>query len=275
MPLPAWVSEADYVGALTGQAVEVVKAETNELLVPANAELVLEGEISLTEQAMEGPMGEYHGYSFPEGKLQPVFHVHAVTYRNNPILPICVAGLPIEENHTIWGTMIAAELLSLLLQHNLPIDMVWCNYEAATCWAVVAIIDPIKLAQLDTDSDTFVNLLADIIFSSHAGWLVPKIILVSNDIDITNVNQVVWALATRCHPQYSHYVFSEVGGIPLVPYLTAEEKVQAKGGGTIINCLYPEQFQGKMRARPASFASSYPLELQHQVIAKWHDYGFK
>ncbi|MDW5897965.1 UbiD family decarboxylase, partial [Klebsiella pneumoniae] len=61
MPLPAGVSEPDYVGALLGKSVTLTQAETNDLWVPANAEIVLEGEISLTETALEGPMGEYHG----------------------------------------------------------------------------------------------------------------------------------------------------------------------------------------------------------------------
>ncbi|WP_241356974.1 UbiD family decarboxylase domain-containing protein, partial [Escherichia coli] len=93
--------------------VEVVRTQTNGLWVPANAEIVLEGEISLDETALEGPMGEYHGYSFPTGKPQPLFHVHALSFRDQPILPICVAGTPPEENHTIWGTMISAQLLDV------------------------------------------------------------------------------------------------------------------------------------------------------------------
>ncbi|MBN0301516.1 UbiD family decarboxylase, partial [Pseudomonas aeruginosa] len=58
MPLPEGVSEAGYVGALVGEPVEVVRTQTNGLWVPANAEIVLEGEISLDETALEGPMGE-------------------------------------------------------------------------------------------------------------------------------------------------------------------------------------------------------------------------
>ncbi|MGF6724273.1 UbiD family decarboxylase [Paraburkholderia sp. GAS41] len=86
MPLPERVSEGGYVGAMTGEAVEVVRTETNDLLVPANAEIILEGTISLSERAMEGPIGEYHGYSFAVGREQPLFHVEAVTFRHDPIL---------------------------------------------------------------------------------------------------------------------------------------------------------------------------------------------
>ncbi|QGH60393.1 UbiD family decarboxylase [Serratia proteamaculans] len=273
MPLPAWTSEPGYIGALTGEAVEVVKCETNDLYVPATAEIVVEGEISLDETAPEGPMGEYHGYSFAEGKKQPVFHVKAITFRDRAILPICVAGTPPEENHTIWGTMISAEALNHCRRENLPIDMAWCSYEAATCWLVLA-VDTDRLAAMHTDADGFVQLIVEKFFSSHVAWLVPKILLVGNDIDITDINQVVWALATRSHPKRDFYDFTGQPGIPMVPYLDDEDKQAGHGGKMIINCLLPEQFSGKMRATTACFEHSYPDEIKQRVERKWHKYGF-
>lgn len=64
--------------------------------------------MSLSDKALEGPMSEDHGYQPTEGHQQPIFHVYAITFRNNPILSICVAATPPEKNHTIWGTMISA-----------------------------------------------------------------------------------------------------------------------------------------------------------------------
>jgi phenacrylate decarboxylase len=65
MPIPDGVSEADYVGAMTGRPVELKKCDTDNLYVPANAEIVFEGTLSITEVADEGPFGEMHGYVFP------------------------------------------------------------------------------------------------------------------------------------------------------------------------------------------------------------------
>lgn len=273
MPLPEGVSEAGYVGALVGEPVEVVRTQTNGLWVPANAEIVLEGEISLDETALEGPMGEYHGYSFPTGKPQPLFHVHALSFRDQPILPICVAGTPPEENHTIWGTMISAQLLDVAQNAGLPVDMVWCSYEAATCWAVLS-IDVQRLAALGTDAAAFAARVAETVFGSHAGHLVPKLILVGNDIDVTEIDQVVWALATRAHPLHDHFAFPQVRDFPMVPYLDAEDKARGSGGRLVINCLYPEQFAGQMRAATASFRHAYPTALCRRVEERWSDYGF-
>ncbi|MBK0373126.1 UbiD family decarboxylase [Streptomyces sp. RB110-1] len=269
MPLPEQVNEDGYVGALTGRPVEVVRTLTNGLHVPANAEIVLEGYLSSDESAPEGPMGEYHGYAFSEGKHQPVFHVEAVTWRDAPVLPVCVAGLPPEENHTVWGTMISASALDLLRTAGLPVDLAWCSYEAATCWIVLS-IDRARRAALGWTRRQLVDAVAEVLFPSHVGWMVPKVILVDDDIDITDVNQVVWALATRNHPATGQYVFPDAPGIPMVPYLTPEEVRTATGGKSVTDCLLPEDFRGTT----ASFRGSYPQRLQEQVLADWHRYGY-
>ncbi|MFB7596362.1 UbiD family decarboxylase [Streptomyces sp. NPDC056160] len=269
MPLPAHVDEDGYVGALTGRPVEVVRTETNGLHVPANAEIVLEGYLSSDETADEGPMGEYHGYSFPDGRKQPVFHVEAVTYRDDPILPVCAAGVPPEENHTIWGTMIAAAALDALRAAGLPVTLAWCPYEAATCWLAVS-VDRARRVRLGLERAELIRAIADVLFASHAGWLVPKVIVVDDDIDVTDIRQLVWALATRGHPDTGHHTFPEAPGIPMVPYLTPEEAGAARGGKSVTDCLLPDTFRGTT----ASFRTSYPRDLREHVLANWTGYGY-
>ncbi len=62
MPIPDGVSEAEYVGAMVGQPLELVKCDTNGIYVPATSEIVFEGTLSVTETGDEGPFGEMHGY---------------------------------------------------------------------------------------------------------------------------------------------------------------------------------------------------------------------
>ncbi|MGP3776936.1 UbiD family decarboxylase [Streptomyces sp. SDT5-1] len=273
MPLPAEVNEDGYVGALTGAPVDVVRTELHDLHVPANAEIVLEGWISPDETAPEGPMGEYHGYSFSGSKRQPVFHVETVTHRDEPILPVCVAGLPPEENHTIWGTMISATSLDLLRSSGLPVSMAWCSYEAATCWIAVA-VDIARLAELRWTERQLADAVADVLFGSHTGWLVPKVILVADDIDITDVDQLVWAMATRYHPGTGEYVYPRAPGIPMVPYLTPEEARAGRGGKSVVSCLLPSQLEGSAPGITASFRNSFPEDVRRRVEEKWTDYGF-
>jgi UbiD family decarboxylase len=111
MPIPDGVTEAGYIGAMTGSALDVVKCETNDLLVPANAEIVLEGTLSITETAPEGPFGEMHGYVFP-GDTYPwlVYTVTAITYRNGVILPVSNCGRITDETHTFIGSLAVAQI---------------------------------------------------------------------------------------------------------------------------------------------------------------------
>jgi UbiD family decarboxylase len=93
MPIPDGVSEAGYVGAITGEPIKLVKCDTNDILVPANSEIILEGTLSTTKLAPEGPFGEMHGYVYPgESHPGPVYTVNKITYRNNAILPMSSCG---------------------------------------------------------------------------------------------------------------------------------------------------------------------------------------
>jgi UbiD family decarboxylase len=93
MPIPDGVTEAGYIGSMTGTSLEVVKCDTNGLYVPANSEIVLEGTLSITETAPEGPFGEMHGYTFPgDSHSCPLYTVNKITYRNDPILPMSACG---------------------------------------------------------------------------------------------------------------------------------------------------------------------------------------
>jgi UbiD family decarboxylase len=113
MPLPANVTEVDYLGGFFGEPIDVVQCETVDLQVPATAEIVIEGYLSAEERANEGPMGEYAGYLWlTEGATQPIYKVTAITHRDNPILPVVAAGYPVEEDHTCWGIGIAANVLA-------------------------------------------------------------------------------------------------------------------------------------------------------------------
>jgi UbiD family decarboxylase len=272
MPLPAEVDEDGYVGALTGEPVHVVVTETNGLHVPANAEIVLEGHISPDETAREGPMGEYHGYAFESSRHQPVFHVEAVTFRDDAILPVCAAGMPPEENHTIWGTMISATALDELRRAGLPVAMAWCSYEAAASWLVVS-VDVAALARMRTTEAELVHRFADTLFASHAGWYVPKVVLIGDDADITDIDQVVWAMATRYRPG-TEYCFPDAQGLPLVPFLTEQQRRAGVGGKSVTSCLWPEEFEGLRRGTPASFRHSYPEAVRRRVLDNWAADGF-
>lgn len=99
LPIPDGVSELDYVNAITGSAMDLVKCDTNNLLVPAESEIIFEGTLSNTELASEGPFGEYFGHGFrAESGQMPVYNVDAITYRDDAILPVSVPGTITDES---------------------------------------------------------------------------------------------------------------------------------------------------------------------------------
>lgn len=100
--IPSGVDELAVAGALRGQPVEVVKCLTNDLEVPATAEIVIEGEIPPNYREEEGPFGEYPGYMGPAG-LNPVVRVTAITHRVNPIYQAFVSQMPPSESSVIRG----------------------------------------------------------------------------------------------------------------------------------------------------------------------------
>src|SRR5215203_3624489 len=90
-PLPKHIDEFMLAGFLKGEPVELVKCKTVDLLVPANAEIVLEGYVEQGDLALEGPFGDHTGY-YSAAEPFPVFHVTAMTMRADAIYPSIVVG---------------------------------------------------------------------------------------------------------------------------------------------------------------------------------------
>jgi 4-hydroxy-3-polyprenylbenzoate decarboxylase len=96
-PLPKHIDELMLAGFLRGQAVELVKAKTVDLEVPARAEIVLEGYIEKGELGLEGPYGDHTGYYSPQEPF-PIFHLTCMTMRRDAIYPSIVVGVPPAED---------------------------------------------------------------------------------------------------------------------------------------------------------------------------------
>lgn len=275
MPIPAHMDEADVLGALFGEGIEVTRCETNSLLVPATAEIVIEGVLSREEKAPEGPMGEYAGYNWVGVTSdKPVYHVHAMTYRNDPILPVVVAGEPIEEDHTAWGIPNAAEVLTLLRQAGLPVTMCWLTLEAANHWLVVTISREWRSKTVIGTSHMMCQRIGEVIYGSHGGSAMVKIIVLEDDVDPTNTDEVVWAYATRAHPGTSELVFGNEQTGALSIYLEPDEKRVMRSTKAVYDCLTRDEWTGGHTPKRTSLARGYPEELRERVLSNWRAYGY-
>jgi UbiD family decarboxylase len=274
MELPAEVNEADYIGAFLGDPIEVVQCETVDLQVPATTEIVLEGFLSDNATAIEGPMGEYAGYLFDgPGRQQPVYNVTAMTHRNSPILPVVAAGEPVEENHTVHGLTSAAIVLKELRQNRVPATMAWMSFESANHLMVVTVPRDWRV-HFAGSTEQFCREIGRIIFACKVGLIIPKVLVVNDDVDPSNSRELMWAFMTRCTPcERGEIFFNHESIFPLVAYLTTAEKVSAKTKKVIFNCLPPDEWGDKLPRR-SSFNHIYPQAVRDKILANWRTYGF-
>jgi UbiD family decarboxylase len=274
MPIPQGMDEAAFLGAYFNEPLDLVPAETVNIHVPATAEIIVEGHISHTDLAEEGPMDEYPGYVGDSSSLKPVLHVSALTYRNRPILPFSVAGAPVDENHTGWGIPHSAEILYLLRSAGFPISMCWMVLESANHWMIVA-VEPDWYERTHLSSKDFAQQIGDVLFASKAGFGVAKILLIEHDIDLTNPEEVIWAFASRAHPSHGEIYFQDEAQNTLPVFLDSSEKFSFKATKVIHNCLLADQFTPEKRPQRSDFHNSWPLDIQEKVLKNWQAYGFR
>ncbi len=188
-------SEYDAIGALRGEAVKVVRGETVDLPIPANAEIVIEGEIMPGELLDEGPFGEYTGYYSGKGRIPREFiNVKAVTFRNNPILWSTTVGKPVTDTHMIQSINRSSALWEGLQAVGVPgITGVYCPPAAGGRFLAI-----ISVKQQYAGHGNHAGLAA---FATVVGnYGLKTVIVVDDDIDPENYDQVVFALGVRFQP---------------------------------------------------------------------------
>lgn len=279
MAVPEGVDESSVVGGMLGRPLELVKCETVDLAVPANAEIVVEGTMSVTHEEYEGPMGEFSGgLCLASRRLKPVLDVSAVTFRNAPILPVVAAGYPIEENHTCWSIGMSAKILSDLRAHGLPVTRCFIPFESAVHWLVIAVDRNFIWHEKNAgrySTQTLIEELKQVIFRLRPAVFLTKFILVADDIDVSDINQVSWAFATRCRPD-QHLIFRDQPlPMPLVGFLSDEEKKSLRSDKVIYNCLRAPDWDREHIPLPATFESAWPEDVRRKVLRNWSRYGYR
>ena len=182
------IDELSLAGGLLEDPVRLVKCETSDLEVPADAELIIEGEILPDEMTEEGPFGEVTGGYAEEGSTE-VFVVKAITHRKDPIFYGMHSGAPMTDPQSITGTCIEAALFEHLskVEGGMDLSDVRC-LGVSGLMAVIIKIRPKSAGQAKT------ALMAAL----SSPYLHPKLaIAIDEDMDIANLNQIFWSLTTR------------------------------------------------------------------------------
>jgi UbiD family decarboxylase len=264
MPVPTEVDEGGYLGAVYGEPVEVVKCETVDLDVPATAEVVIEGHLSITRDATEGPFAEFHGWALSETSPEPIYTIEAITYRNDPIWPICTTGRPADDSQVAPAIGISAEIVALLRKAGLPITTAWLLVETACHWLIVTVPRNWRTVLPGIETGEFVHRIGKAMSTARVGRMCPTAYILDDDIDPSNMVDVLWALGTRVHPNNRQ---EQWPGTILPWYLcyTEEERHHGQGAVVLHDGLLP--VVEDERVRPATFDNLYPAELRARVLA--------
>lgn len=189
-------SELAAAGGLSGAPVAVTRGVATDLPLPARAEVVIEGVLHPGATEPEGPLGEFTGYYGNPRSPQPVIEVQALHLREAPILTAALmADYPSCEIGMYYAIMRSARIWDDLDRLGVPgIRGVFCFPNAASGWGMVAVSLQQRYAG---HAAQVLSLVAQ---CPAAAYFTKWIIAVDEDVDPTDLNQVLWALSTRCNP---------------------------------------------------------------------------
>jgi len=190
-PIPDSLAEYAFAGLLRGSKTEVTRSLLSDLVIPARAEIVLEGHIYPRDEADEGPFGDHTGY-YNEVERFPVFTVEAMSMRNNPVYHSTYTGRPPDEP-SILGLALN-EVFIPLLQQQYP-EIVDFYLPAEGCSYRVAIVSIRK------QYPGHAKRVMMGVWSFLRQFMYTKIVIVvDEDIDARNWDDVIWAISTRSDP---------------------------------------------------------------------------
>jgi len=263
--LPKTESEYDYAGGLIDQPIEVFKSDVTGLLLPASAEIIIEGEMRPGNEGLEGPFGEFTGYyGRPEART-PIVDVKCVRYRRDPILTCALmADYPACEQSLLFSIIRSARIWADLEGLGVPgIQGVFSFPEAAGGFGATAI-------SIEQRYPGHAAQTAALAAQVPAGAYYTKyIIVVDEDIDPTDIHQVLWAMTSRSDPATDIDVLRSTWSTYLDPTKNPPEE-RPYGSKALINACkehkYLKQFAKRNRIR---------REVYDRLVARWHEFGLK
>jgi 4-hydroxy-3-polyprenylbenzoate decarboxylase len=191
LPLPPDLDEMMIAGFLRGKPVEMVKCETSDIEVPANAEIVLEGYVELGELRREGPFGDHTGYYSLEDDY-PVFHVTCVTQRKDPIYATTIVGPPPMEDY-FMGKAIERIFLPLMRLQLPEIRDI--------CMPAEGIFHNMILVSIRKSYPLHARKVMHAIWGLGQAMFSKCIVVLDEDVNVQNVSEVAWKALNNIDPE--------------------------------------------------------------------------
>ena len=256
-PLPELLDEMILAGFIRKKAVELVKCETIDLEVPANAEIVLEGYVDPYELRVEGPFGDHTGFYSLAEKF-PVFHLNCITYRKNPIYQTIIVGRPPMED-CYMGAVIEKLFLPLVkkqfpevIDMHMPFEGVFHNL----------LILSIK-KQYPGNARKMMHAL----WGMGQAMYTKVIVVVDEDVNIRDLSNLTWKVLNNIDPERD--IEFVMGPVETLDHASRLPTFGSKMG---IDGTRKWKEEGFNRDWPEE--SKMTAEIKELVKRRWKEYGF-
>lgn len=256
--IPMGIYELDYLGAIRGEPVEVIKGKVTGLPIPANAEIAVEGIAYPNDLKHEGPFGEWTGTYASKGRDEPFFKVEALYYRNDPILLGSPPSKGLYADQGLWRAVWRSALLHNEIEKaGIPdVKGVWCPaFGGSRLFTVVSI------KQGYPGHATEAGHIAS---QTRAGaYLGRYVVVVDDDINPYDIEDVMWAICTRSDPKEMDIIKRSWSG-PLDPRIRKPTDDYTNSQGII----YAVKPYGWLDEFPPTSLNSE--EMRKEVFSKWN-----
>ncbi len=256
--VPNTISEYAYAGAMVGQKLEVVRGEVTGLPMPAGAEIVVEGWLRPDRMMVEGPFGEWTGYYSGSLRPVPLIDIERVYYRNDPIILGAPPGKPPNDY-----SYMRALLKSAMIQDELgksgvrDVRGVWAH-ETGGGRLLIAVSIKQRFCGHSRQAGYITGQC------QAAAYMNRFVIVVDDDVDPMNLEEVMWAVCTRCEPSEDIEIMRKSWGSKVDPLL-ANPAVPYNTRALIDACRPYEKIDTFPKV-----AQSSPAQVR-ETVAKWKD----
>jgi len=257
---PKNVSEYEYAGGIRGQGIEVFKGEVTDLLLPAHAEIILEGVSYPGKTMKEGPFAEFPGYYGRPEEETPYIEVKYIHHRNDPILTVAPMSDHNSGNAMMQSIMRSAKIWDDLDAIGVPGVKGVFSHPMAIFGLVV-----VSLEQMYAGHSSQVAALAA--QCTGGAYYTKWIIVVDEDVDPSDLKQVFWAMSTRCNPVDDIDILRNTWSTYLDPTRNPPEE-RPYGSKALINACKEHKY-----LKTYSKTTRLKEEVYRKVCERWKELG--
>ena len=257
--IPQGVNEFEWAGELKGRPTEIVRGEVTGLPIPAHAEITIEGYLTLEQRWKEGPYGEWMGFYTDGYDADRAVEVERIYFRDDPILLGCPQGKPPHEDNRFLAYLRSAMIWDQLEKAGISgVTGVWCPPEAGNRLMTVL--------SMKTRYNGHAKQAALIASQCSAGVDNNRLTVVVDDyVDITSLQDVVWAVLSRADPARSVDIIEGTKGSRIDVAIAPDDREMNMNSRMIIDATTPFRW----KEHPLAGTVIYSADRAQAIRRRW------